>query len=176
MNQTIQAEETLFSAAHPQLYKKISVNQILVSSLIALGGIVAIVIMVLMKESDSTLSMALLTVGILLLLLSIYRFFKKSHDTVYKPTGSTIRTNTLYMDTAELQELLRRLKKNDFSSSSRFAFKEGGNGRMDYMISNDGRFVGVQLYQFVPYTYEPISDKLYYIDDDAVIVANCLGI
>ena len=44
------------------------------------------------------------------------------------------------------------------------------------MISNDGRFVGVQLYQFVPYTYEPISDKLYYIDDDAVIVANCLGI
>ena len=80
------------------------------------------------------------------------------------------------MDTAELQELLRRLKKNDFSSSSRLAFKEGGNGRMDYMISNDGRFVGVQLYQFVPYTYEPISDKLYYIDDDAVIVANCLGI
>ena len=80
------------------------------------------------------------------------------------------------MDTAELQELLRRLKKNDFSSSSRLAFKEGGNGRMDYMISNDGRFVGVQLYQFVPYTYEPISDKLYYRDDDAVIVANCLGI
>ena len=52
MNQTTQAEETLFSAAHPQLYNKISVNQILVSSLIALGGIVAIVIMVLMKESD----------------------------------------------------------------------------------------------------------------------------
>ena len=175
MNQTTQAEETLFSAAHPQLYKKISVNQILVSSLIALGGIAAIVMM-LMKESDSTLSMALLTVGILLLLLSIYRFFKKSHDMVYKPTGSTIRTNTLYMDTAELQELLRRLKKNDFSSSSRFAFKEDGNGRMDYMISNDGRFVGVQLYQFVPYTYEPISDKLYYTDDDAVTVANCLGI
>ena len=34
MNQATQAEETLFSAAHPQLYKKISVNQILVSSLI----------------------------------------------------------------------------------------------------------------------------------------------
>ena len=176
MNQTTQVEDTLFSATHPQLYKKISANQILVSSLIALAGIVAIVLMVVMKESDSELSMALLAVGIILLLWGIYRLFKKSYDTVYKPTGSTIRTNTLYMETVELQELQRRLKKNDFSSSSRFAFKEGGNGRMDYMISKDGKFVGVQLYLFVPYTYEPVSDKLYYTDDDAVTVANCLGI
>ena len=176
MNQTAQVEDTLFSAAHPQLYKKISANQILVSSLITLAGIVAIVLMVVMKESDSELSMALLAAGIILLLWGIYRFFKKSYDTVYKPTGSTIRTNTLYMETVELQELQRRLKKNDFTSSSRFAFKEGGNGRMDYMISKDGKFVGVQLYLFVPYTYEPVSDKLYYTDDDAVTVANCLGI
>ena len=176
MNQTTQVADTLFSATHPQLYKKISVNQILVSSLITVGGIVAIVLMMVMNESDSSLSMALLTVGILLLLLGIYRFFKKSYDTVYKPTGSIIRTNTLYMDTIELQELQRRLNKNDFSSSSRLAFKEGGNGRMDYMISKDGKFVGVQLFQFVPYTYEPVSDRLYYTDDDAITVANCLGI
>ena len=80
------------------------------------------------------------------------------------------------MDTAEFQELLRRLKKNDYSSSSRFAFKEGGNGRLDYLVSKDKKFVATQLLQFVPYSYEAVSDVNYYTDDDAVAVAHCLGI
>ena len=30
---------------------------------------------------------------------------------------------------------------------------------MDYLMSRDGQFVAVQLFQFVPYTYEPVSEK-----------------
>ena len=61
MKQINQVEETLLSSVHVQLDKHICVKQLLVSSLIALVGIVAIVLMMVMDDSDSTLSMALLT-------------------------------------------------------------------------------------------------------------------
>ena len=176
MKQTNQVEETLLSSAHVQLDKHFCVKQLLVSSLIALGGIVAIVLMMVMDNPDSTLSMALLTIGIILLLFALYRFFTKSHETVYKPTGSVVRTGSLYMDTVELQNLQQMIKKNAFPVSSRISFKEGGNGRLDYMASKDGRFVAIQLFQFVPYTYESVSDKLYYTDDGAVAIARCISI
>ena len=47
------------------------------------------------------------------------------------------------------------------------SFKQSGNGRMDYMASKDGKFVAIQLFQFVPYTFEPFSDVYYYADADA---------
>ena len=176
MKQIYQVEETLVSSAHVQLDKHICVKQLLVSSLIALGGIVAILLMMVMDESDSTLSMALLTIGVILLLFAFYRIFMKSHETIYKPTGSVVSSGSLYMDTIELQNLQQMIKKNHFPAASRVSFKEGGNGRLDYLVSKDGRFVAIQLFQFVPYTYESVSDKLYYTDDEAVAIARCICI
>ena len=176
MKQTNQVVETLLSSTHVQLDKHLCVKKLLVSSLIALGGIVAIVLMMAMDESDTTLSMALLTIGIILLLFALNRFFTKSHETIYKPTGSVVRSGSLYMDSLELQNLQQMIKKNHFPETSRVAFKEGGNGWLDYMISKDGRFVAVQLFQFVPYTYESVSDILYYTDDEAVAIARCINI
>ena len=176
MKQTNQVEETLFSSAHIQLDRHVSVKQILRSSLIALCGAVGIVLSLTLENSDSTLGIALLTLGAILILFALYRFFTKSHEVVYKPTGSEVRSGTLYMDTAELQSLKDIMSKNNFSASSRVAFKEGGNGRLDYLASKDGRFVAAQLLQFVPYTYETVTGVFYYTDDDAVAVSRFMHI
>lgn len=176
MKQTIRAEETLFTAAHPQLFKHISISQIIISSLIALVGGIAILLSFVWDKTDSTLCMTFLSVGMIFLLISLYRYVNYSHETVYRATGSPIRMGTLYMDTVELQSLQQMLKNNDFSSSFRLSFKEAGNARLDYLKSKDGRFVAIQLFRFVPYTYESISDKLYYMDDDAIDMARCLNI
>ena len=175
MKQISQVEETLFSSAHAQLDKRISVKQMLVSSLFALSGIVVVVLMTMLDDSSTT-SMLLLAIGVVLLLYSFYRFFTKSHEIIYKPTCSEVRTGTLYMDTTELQRLLKIVKENDFSSISQPVLKGGGNGRLDYLISKDGRFVALQLFHFVPYTYESVTDKLYYTDDAAAAVARCFCI
>ena len=176
MKQTAQVAETLFSATHPQLEKHISVKQILVSAFIALFGVMGIVLSLVMDKSDSTLCMAFLTIGILLLLFALYRFFTKSKEMIYKPTGSEVRSDSLYMDSVELQSLKQMMVKNEFSTSSRLVFKEGGNGRLDYMVSKDGRFVAIQLLQFVPYTYEAVTGVYYYTDNDAVVVARCINL
>ena len=176
MKQTTQVEETLFSAAHPQLEKQISVKQILLSSCIALFGVMGIVLSLVMDKSESTLCMAFLTIGILLMLFALYRFFTKSKEMIYKPTGSEVRSDSLYMDSVELQSLKQKMVKNEFSTFSRLVFKEGGNGRLDYMVSKDGRFLAIQLFQFVPYTYEPVTGVYYYADDEAVAVARYINL
>ena len=176
MKLTTQVEETLFSATHPQLEKHISVKQILVSAFIALFGALGIVLSIVLDQSHSTLCMVFLTLGVILMLFALYRLFTKSKETVYKPTGSEVRSDTLYMDSVELQSLKQMMVKNEFSTSSRLVFKEGGNGRLDYMVSKDGRFVAIQLLQFVPYTYESVTGVYYYTDNDAVVVARCINL
>ena len=176
MKQTTQVEETLFSAAHPQLEKQISVKQILLSSCIVLFGVMGIVLSLVMDKSESTLCMAFLTIGILLMLFALYRFFTKSKEMIYKPTGSEVRSDSLYMDSVELQSLKQMMVKNEFSTSSRLVFKEGGNGRLDYMVSKDGRFMAIQLLQFVPYTYEAVTGVYYYTDNEAAAVARCINL
>ena len=176
MKQTAQVEETLFSSTHIQIDKRLSVKSLLVSSLIALAGIAGIVLSCLLDKSDSTLCMALLAIGVILVLFALYRLFTKSHELVYKPTGSEVRSGSLYMDVTELQNLKEMMMKNNFSSTSRPAFKEGGNGRLDYLASKDGKFVATQLLQFIPYTYEEVTGVFYFTDDDAVAVARCINI
>jgi hypothetical protein len=135
-----------------------------------------IVLSLVMDKSESTLCMAFLTIGILLMLFALYRFFTKSKEMIYKPTGSEVRSDSFYMDSVELQSLKQMMVKNEFSTSSRLVFKEGGNGRLDYMVSKDGRFMAIQLLQFVPYTYEAVTGVYYYTDNDAVVVARCINL
>ena len=176
MEQTVRTGETLFSSKHIHLDKRVSIKQILISSILALCGGGGILFSMNDSNSDSSLSMALLSVGVILVIVALYRFFTKNHEVVYKPTASEVRSGSLYMDTVELQTLQQMMKKNDFSASSKLVFKEGGNGRLDYLVSKDKKFVATQLLQFVPYSYEAVSDVNYYTDDDAVAVAHCLGI
>lgn len=176
MKETTYVEDTIFSASHPHLYKKISSRQVFLAFIVALCGFVMISFSFVLGESNDTLSMVSLTVGIVMALVSIYHFFTKRYETVYAPTGGVVRSGSLYMDSAELQHLQQMIKKNDFTATSRLVFKEGGNGRLDYLVSKDGKFVAMQLFQFVPYTYESVTDKLYYTDDDAAAVARCISI
>lgn len=176
MKQTNQMEETLFSSTHIQLEKRISVKSILVSSLVVLVGVVGIVLSCVLDKSYSTLCMALLTIGIILVLFALYRFFTKSRKLFYKATGSEVCSGTLYMDVTELQNLKEMMAKNDFLNASRLVFKEGGNGRLDYLASKDRYFVAIQLLQFVPYTYETVTGIFYYTGDDALVVAHSMKI
>ena len=169
-------EDTLFSASHPHLYKRTNVRSVWQSSFIALGGVTFFTISSVMEKNDSSLNMVFLIVGIALLIFAIYRFFCKSSEVVYRPTESVVRSGSLFVDSAELQRINQLVKKEDFTKLSSISCKDGGNGRIDYLVSKDGRFVAIQLFQFVPYTFEPISEKSYYTDDVAIAIARSIGV
>ena len=174
MKQTKLVGASLLSAEHPHIAKHTSLQSILLSIAIALAGVVIIYFSLDHDHKSSTLSMTLLTVGAILILVSLYRFFWKSAEMVYTPTGSVVSVGSYYADTDVLPLLQQLIENKNFDSSKRLTFKPSGNGRLDYMVSKDGRFAAVQLFRFVPYTYEPVSEIFYYTDADAKAFQNYL--
>lgn len=166
MTKSFHVEATLLSAVHPHISKHTSVFSVLLSLGIALTGIACIVWSLNVDKSSAIESMTLLTLGTILILVALYRAFWKSTEIVYIPTGSSIREGSYFVDSADLVALQKAMDSNNFSEPG-LSFKHSGNGRIDYMVSKDGRFMAVQLFQFVPYTYEPASDIYYYMDADA---------
>ena len=50
-----------------------------------------------------------------------------------------------------------------------------GNVRMDVMISQDNKFAALQLFQFVPYTYTPVTSVRYFTGSEAAAVSAFLS-
>lgn len=92
---------------------------------------------------------------------------------VYLPTKSPIVEGSIFVDSADLEVLNKILKNRNFEDT-KITFKQNGNGRVDYVVSKDCQFMGVQLFHFVPYAYEPFSEIYYYTDADALAFKNYL--
>lgn len=167
MNPNFCVQATLLATSHPHIAKHTNLVSIVCSVLVVLAGALLIYLSLDMDASSSMVSMSCLTLGTIFILVALYRLFWRSTAVVYTPTGSAIREGSCFTDTDEVDVLQRLMVKKDFGASPSVVFKPSGNGRMDYMVSKDGRFAAVQLFRFVPYTYEPISEIYYYTDEDA---------
>lgn len=127
-----------------------------------------------MGDSSSTMSMVLMAGGTILFLWAVFRFFWRGKEWVYAPTGSVAKEGTCFFDVCNLQALTDALEKKGFETRNDVKVKTNGNVRMDYMISQDKKFVAAQLFRFIPYTYEPASSVFYFTGDDASAFVHCL--
>ena len=55
-------------------------------------------------------------------------------------------------------------------AGSNIKSEASGNIRMDVILSADKKFAAVQLFQFIPYTYQPITSVQYFTDEQASAV------
>lgn len=175
MNQINTADVHLLSAPHHHISKHTSVYSIVISAFIALMGIGAILIALSMNSSTTTLCMSLLTIGTILLLIAVYRFFWKSKEMIYLPSSSVVRKGVCYLDIADLQTMKEILDQGGFESVKNVHIKMSGNARMDYMVSKDGKFAAAQLYRYIPNNYEPFSCIYYYTEADATMFTRRLN-
>lgn len=166
MNQTTSAGASLFAAPHPYLSKNISFLSIIISLILCTIGAICVFV-TLEADKSSTMHMALLTIGTILVLCGIYRLFFRCKEIIYMATGSSITEGSCYFDISDLQKMSSLLEKKDFNGKAEILMKMRGNARMDYMISKDRKFAAVQLYHFIPYTYEAASRIFYFTDEDS---------
>lgn len=118
--------------------------------------------------------MALMVCGTVLILGGIFRIFWKSKQLIYLPTGSVATKRSLFFDLKYLNRLTDML---DNLSAEVAGVKSGasGNVRMDVMITKDSKFVAVQLFQFVPYTYIPVTKVKYFTGTEAAALSTFIS-
>ena len=163
--QTIDA--TIFASSHPDIAKRTSVSGVLISSVMLLVGILAFASTFELEDKSSTVSMAL---GTGLFLMGIFRLFWKSKEVIYLPTKSVAKEHSIFFDLKHMDALRNLVNSGSFSAGSNIKSEASGNIRMDVILSADKKFAAVQLFQFIPYTYQPITSVQYFTDEQASAV------
>ena len=161
-------DATIFASSHPDIAKRTSVSGLIFSCIMLLAGVIAFVSTFEMDRS-STISMGLMVLGTALFLIGVFRLFWKSKEIVYLPTGSVAKEQSIFFDLKHLDELTDMVKSGDFSMQS--TAKGGKSGNLRVMLSEDRKFAAVQLFQFVPYTYNPVTSVRYFTNGEAASIA-----
>lgn len=167
--QTINA--TLFSSTHPDIAKRTSMSGLIFSVIMLVAGILLFALLFEMNDKSSTVSMALMVVGTALILFGVFRLFWRSKEIVYLPTGSVAKERSIYFDLKHMDRLTEMLEHKQLDGESDIKSDTSGNVRMDVMLSLDNKFAAVQLFQFVPYTYTPVTSVCYFTGGDAAAVS-----
>lgn len=171
--QTIDA--TLFASSHPDIAKRTSVSGLILSVAMLVIGILIFASIFEMSDRSSTVSMALMVLGTALILLGVFRLFWKSKEMVYLPTGSVAKERSLFFDLKYIGKLTDMLESGKLDSEAGVKSESSGNVRMDVMISQDNKFAALQLFQFVPYTYTPVTSVHYFTGGEAAAVSAFLS-
>ena len=164
-------DATIFASSHPDIAKRTSISGLLISCVMLLIGILSFASTFELEDKSSTVSMALMVFGTGLFLLGIFRLFWKSKEVVYVPTGSIAKERSIFFDLKHMDKLTDLVNSGSFSADSKIKSEASGNIRMDVIPSADNKFAAVQLFQFVPYTYQPVTAVHYFTNDAAAAVA-----
>ena len=173
--QTQAIDATIFASSHPDIAKRTSISGLLISCVMLLIGILSFASTFELEDKSSTVSMALMVFGTGLFLLGIFRLFWKSKEVVYVPTGSITKERSVFFDLKHMDKLTDLVNSGSFSADSKIKSEASGNIRMDVILSADNKFAAVQLFQFVPYTYNPITSVQYFTNGEASAVAAFLS-
>ena len=167
--QTIDA--TLFASSHPDIAKRTSVSGLIISLVMMVVGILIFVSIFEMNDKSSTISMGLMVLGTALILLGVFRLFWKSKEIVYLPTGSVAKERSMFFDLKYIGKLTEMIENGNLDSEAGVKSESSGN----IMISQDNKFAALQLFQFVPYTYTPVTSVRYFTGSEAAAVSAFLS-
>ncbi|MEY8722851.1 hypothetical protein AALN73_17095 [Bacteroides stercorirosoris] len=168
-------DATIFASTHPDIVKRTSISGLIFSAVMLLLGILVFVSTFEVTDRSSTLSMLLMVLGTAFFLLGIFRLFWKSKEVVYLPTGSVTKERSIFFDLKHMGKLKEMIEKGHLTLEDGVKSEGSGNVRMDVILSQDNKFAAIQLFQFVPYTYTPVTSVHYYTGNDAATVSAFLS-
>lgn len=109
-------------------------------------------------------------------------FFGLFTKAFYRPTNSPIGSYAKYFTREALEdlELLLNLNKDNCrEKTSHLVLCEAvanGNLLLEMCLSNDRRFIALQLSQYHNLSYRPLSDVTYYEDETAEVIARLFNL
>jgi len=129
--------------SHPETVKILDKKAVIITSVIALSGIVSLILSWFLLAS-------------ILFILAVIFFLSKSKIAVYKPSGSRIKRESLFFDKEQLT-ILKSILEGGVDEGHLVKFDQTGSAKVDVIYSADKQFAAFQLFEFVPHKYEEYS-------------------
>lgn len=168
-------EGTLFTSSYPNILKRTNVTSLIISLSILLIGGAILFSSFLLNVKLYIVSMILMIIGIILLLIATFRLFWRTKEMVYVPTLSLVKESTLFYDSALSDRIVEVLHSADFTLGNVIKSSSKGTVRLDVLMSEDAKFVALQLFQCVSYRYLPVSPVFHASGNEAMRMADYLA-
>jgi hypothetical protein len=82
--------------------------------------------------------------------------FLKTTQYMLKKNGQKLTKERFYFNKSRLRELMNTLSTQDFSSAAPIETTNSqGGSYIDLVFSGDRQFAAIQLFEFIPYSYQP---------------------
>ena len=151
---------------HNDIIKITDIKNVTLSILGFLLSIAMIAISSAASIESDVVNMTLLTVGGILFVFSLYLILNNSKKLVYYPTKSDLRHYICYIDSSNRIDVEKWIDAGMVASAITFEAKSNGTLRLDAAVSDDKKFIAVQLSEYEALRYEPY--KIAYIAGENV--------
>ena len=153
--------------AENMVVKRKALKPVLFSLLLAVAGAGCLFAAAAVGDKTSSMYLGLVSLGWAGIAVGMAKMAFGCNQKVYKPTGSPLCAHEIYFSSAGLAPLVQALENKGFDQIRKIAEQEGKNARLDLLISKDGRFVSAQIFEYIPYNYQPASAVYRFTDDEA---------
>lgn len=154
--------ETLLSNSE-HVDKCVNMKAIVIAIISAVAGVAAL-LSIKSGDNAASLDMLMLLAGVGLIGFSIVYAARKYKRVVYKPTKSGIEVKEVHFDGFARKKLVEILENRKFNFSD-VKHHQNGSVRLDLIRSKDGSFTAAQLFEFIPYSYVPVTE-IYSFDQE----------
>jgi len=146
------------------IIKKQNKTNIILSIVIILFG-VFLTFHPLLFKTGQTWGIALVVIGVCILIVGIMIWVLKSKQLIYEKTGSVIKTQLCYFSRDELNFAQNLLAQGKFDHEKPIHIVDTSNSYFEILLSKDKSFMSVQIFEFVPFAFQPATQKYYFTDD-----------
>ena len=167
MNTNYMLDAKSLSASNPHVKEVSNLKSIYLSIFVCLVSFSIIFLSSWVEDKSSTSYIGGNTLAAVLLIVGFYILLNKRKKLVFSPTNSTLLKGEFYLEGKQLELIKEAVTSNLISDYSQFKLVRSGNVRLDYVVSSDGKFVAVQLFEYIPYKFEAVTELVSYENDQA---------
>ena len=150
-------------------------SSIIKGCILIFAGIATFMLPQFLNVSMERLNMTLIVAGGTMFFIGLFIALSRGKKLVYKPTGSNIKQHFQFFDSKDKKRLIEIINDECFFTEAKdLSALEDGKIRLDILLSDDHRFASAQIYEYVGFNYEPVSDTAYFCDESAQAVADFL--
>ncbi|MCU6768300.1 hypothetical protein OCV73_04980 [Barnesiella propionica] len=158
-------------------------KDISVKKSLSVKGLVSVIIAVaafalssVVTDPQSSLKLALLVAGVAMIVYGVIKLALGKKTVIYKATGDVLSQTDILFDSQEVVRLKRMVEDRQFDNIATLKLITGNKAgvKLSMGVTADRKFACIQVFEFIPFSYEPVMPQISLYGDEAAKLAEAV--
>ncbi len=128
--------------------------------------------------ANQVLSMSLIVLGAIAIIYGILKLWsdktRNKQVFIYQPTNEKMKRMSVYVDSNDMLKVQNCIAKNNYAELSNVKKLMTSGHYIDILGTGSGKCYVLQMLDYVPHQFEPVSEVAVLIDENALIIDNLI--